>query len=89
MIEHPDHIIVSPRVHAKHPSIEEEDVITAWRNAIAIRNRTYCPPDYYAAAGADSKGRLLEMVGVELEDGTVNIFHAMKLQDSMKEELGL
>jgi len=29
------------------------------------------------------------MVGVELADGTLRIFHAMKLQDKMKEELGL
>ena len=83
-----DQIMVSQRIHKKHPEIEDEDVITAWRNAVAIRNRTYSPPDYYAAAGADSKGRMLEMLGVELEDGTVNIFHAMKLQDGTRKELG-
>ena len=84
-----DHITVSPRVHEKRPEIEDEDVITAWRNAIAVRNRTYSPPDYYAAAGVDGKGRMLEMLGVELENGTLHIFHAMKLKDSMKEELGI
>jgi len=84
-----DDITVSPRIHEKHPEIEDEDVIMAWKNAIAIRNRTYSPPDYYAAAGADSKGRMLEMVGVELEDNTLRIFHALKLRDEMREELGL
>jgi hypothetical protein len=82
-------VTVNPRVHQRHPEIEDEDAKTAWRNAIVVRNRSYEPPDYYAAAGCDSKGRMLEMVGVELEDGTLQIFHAMKLQESMKRELGL
>ena len=80
---------MSRRVHEKYPEVDDEDVITAWRNAIAIRNRTYSPPDYYVAAGADSKGRMLEMPGVELEDGTLRIVHAMRLQDEMRKELGL
>lgn len=82
-------ITVHPRVHRKHPEIHDDDAIHAWRHAIAIVNRTYNPPDYYAAAGMDSKGRLLELVGVELEDDTLMIFHAMKLSEKMKNELGL
>jgi hypothetical protein len=76
-------------VNIKRPEISDEDAIHAWRNAIAIVNREYNPPDYYAAAGMDNKGRILELVGVELEDNSLMIFHAMKLTKKMKEELGL
>jgi len=31
---------VSQRIQEKHPEIEVDDVVTAWKNAIAIRNRT-------------------------------------------------
>jgi len=89
MPERFENITVSQRIQEKRPEIEVDDVVAAWRNAIVIRNRTYSSPDYYAATGADGKGRMLEMVGVELEDGTLRVFHAMKLQEKMKEELGL
>ena len=82
-------ITVHPRVSIKRPEISDEDAIHAWRNAIAIVNRECNPPDYYAAAGIDSKGRILELVGVELEDNSLMIFHAMKLTNKMKKELGL
>lgn len=82
-------IQVHPRILKRHPEISEEDVVTAWVNAIAIRNRTFSPPDMYAAAGADTKGRMLELVGVELENGSMLIYHAMKLTDKMRKELGL
>ena len=49
--------------------------------------RNYDPPEYHAAAGADSHGRLLEMVGVELDEGSLLIFHAMRLTDKMAQEL--
>lgn len=44
-------------------------------------------PDYYAAAGADPRGRMIEMVGVELEDNRLLIFHAMRLTAKMADEL--
>jgi predicted RecB family nuclease len=82
-------VTVHPRVHRRHPEISDNDAIQAWKNAIAIVNRTYNPPDFYAAAGMDSKGRLLELVGVEMENGSLMIFHAMKLSAKMRKELGL
>lgn len=82
-------VMVHPRVAQQHPEISEEDAISAWRNAIAVQNRTYTPPDIYAAAGADSKGRMLELLAVELEDGTMLIYHAMKLTRKMRAELGM
>ena len=82
-------ITVHPRVNKKRPEISDEDTIHAWHNAIAMVNREYDPPDYYVVAGMDSKGRILELVGVELEDNSLMIFHAMKLTRKMKEELGI
>jgi len=82
-------ITVHPRVQKKHPEITNDDAAHAWHHAIAVANRECNPPDYYIAAGMDSKGRMLELVGVELEDDTLMIFHAMKLTKKMEEELGL
>ena len=45
------------------------------------------PPDYYAAAGADPRGRMIEMVGLELEDNRLLIFHAMRLTAKMADGL--
>lgn len=45
------------------------------------------PPNYYAAAGADPRGRMIEMVGVELEDSRLLIFHAMRLTPKMADGL--
>lgn len=84
-----DKIIVHDRVSQRHPDVSQEDAVQAWRNAIAIVNRTYNPPDAYAAAGSDGKGRMLELLGIELEDGTLMIYHAMRLTRKMCAELGL
>jgi hypothetical protein len=84
-----DKVAVHERVNRQHPEIADEDVATAWKNAIAIINRDYGVPDYYAAAGIDNKGRMLEMIGFEEEDGTLMVFHAMKLTGKMAKELGL
>lgn len=82
-------IEVQPRVHERHPDVDEADVLTAWRNAKSIRTREFGPPDVIAAAGADTKGRMIEMLGVEMADGSVSVYHAMKLTDKMASELGL
>ena len=82
-------VVVHKRVAERHPDISEQDALQAWRNAVAVVNRTYSPPDIYAAAGSDSKGRMLELLGIELEDGTLMIYHAMKLTRKMSSELGL
>ncbi len=82
-------ISVHPRISQKRPDITDEDVIHAWRNAIIVTSRVSDHPDYYIAAGMDTKGRMLELVGVELENDIFMIFHAMKLTDKMIKELGL
>lgn len=82
-------VIVHPRVTERHPDVTEEDVITAWSTALAMRRRNFDPPSHIAAAGADTKGRIIEMVGVELEDGGVLVYHAMRLTAKMERELDL
>lgn len=47
------------------------------------------PPAHIIAAGTDSKGRLIEMIGVELDNGQVLVYHAQKLTAKMQAELGL
>lgn len=82
-------VTVHPRVLERHPDVTEEDVAKAWANALAMRRRNFDPPSHIAAAGADTKGRLIEMVGVELEDGGVLVYHAMRLTAKMERELGI
>jgi len=76
-------------VNEKRPDIEDGDVISAWKSAIVVRRRNYSTPSHYVAAGLDSKGRMLQMVAVELNDGTFEIYHAMRLTQKMQDELGL
>lgn len=46
------------------------------------------PPAHIIAAGADSKGRLIEMSAVELENGQVLVYRAQELTAKMQAELG-
>lgn len=82
-------VIVHPRVHGRHPEISNTDAASAWDNAFAIQVREYGSPEFYIAAGADPKGRILELAAVGLEDGTLMIYHAMKITPKMRAELGL
>ena len=79
-------VVAHSRVQQRHPELSDEDVAAAWRNAVAVRRRSFDPPEYYAAAGADPHGRMIEMVGVELEDSRLLIF-PMRLTSKMADEL--
>lgn len=70
---------VHPRVHKRHPELEEGDVLEAWRNAFADRVRDVESPKRIIrmALGVDGKGRTLEMLAVEADNGEILIFHAM------------
>ena len=74
-----DEIEVNPRVAARHPELSEEDVESAWRNALVVVERvTDAFPDVIlVAVGSDPRGRLIEMVGTVLDDGRVHVVHAM------------
>jgi hypothetical protein len=74
-----DDIEIAPRVSARHPELTDADIFSAWGNALVIIERGGIPLSdvILVAIGADSKGRLIEMVGAIKESGMVYIFHAM------------
>lgn len=71
-----DDVYVHSRVMARHPELSEDDVRSAWRNAIELVRRECDDGVRYVAAGADSRGRLIEMVAMA-RDGAYLIYHAM------------
>lgn len=74
-----DGIEVDPRIGRRHPELSNDDVSSAWRNALVVveRSTTTHPDTMLVAVGFDAKGRLLEMVGIVLENERVHVFHAM------------
>ncbi len=82
-------IVVLPRVTRRHPYLSEDDVFSAVKNAYAVRRRNYDEPCHYCLAGIDLRGRMIEVVGAEQEDGTLIVYHAMKLTPKMAKELGI
>lgn len=81
-------LIVHPRIRKRHSDVLEEDVRTAWRNAVRIQKRAGSFDDRYLAVGGDQHGRLLEMCAVQLDRDTVLVFHAMKATVKALTELG-
>lgn len=81
-------IFVHPRVHERHPEIEDEDVIAAFKATIRFVRR---PNGQGVAVGLDGRGRLLEMVyAVSEPDDDFLIFHAFTPPTSgVLRELGL
>ena len=83
-------LIVHPRVILRHPELDEAGVMAAWENALVSTPRTHLNPNQYVALGFDTKGRLLEVVAVRLEDGSWLIYHAMTPPSNKTfEELGI
>ena len=72
-------IEIHDRVQQRHPELDPGDVESAWRNAWVMVERATCafPDVLLVAVGCDARGRLIEMVGVVQESGSVCIFHAM------------
>lgn len=69
-------VVVHERVTRRHPELTEEDVRHAWRNAFVVQTRPQSSHPTIAAVGVDSRGRLVELVGLELEDGAFLVYHA-------------
>jgi hypothetical protein len=71
-----EEIRVHQRVHERHPEIEDADVVSAWKNAIAFIRRDTDEKDFYVAVGSDEKGRLIEITAARKADGRLLAFHA-------------
>ncbi len=82
-------VIVHPRVCERHPELSAGDVEHAWRYAAAARMRDFGSPTHILAVGADLGGRMIEMAGAVTEDGSVLVYHAMKLTSKAARELRL
>lgn len=69
-------LVVHPRIHDRHPEIDEEDVREAWSSRYyeALREDSPNFPEYLWI-GRDGKGRELEMVGTMTADGWL-VYHA-------------
>ena len=70
-----DKVIVHPRVSERHPELSDQDVLDAWESCIRAVPRIDTDAVDYIAIGADSNGRLIEMVARATEDGEWVIFH--------------
>ena len=81
-------VVVHPRVTERHPYLTVEDVLHAVRVHKAVRRRNFDPPCHFAIAGLDSKGRMIEILGAEQEDGTLIVYHAMKITEKMAKCVG-
>ena len=68
-------IIVSSGINERHPNIDDEDVVHAFKSMLRHKQRE---GDEYIATGADSKGRILEMVYIyNFEHDFFLIYHAL------------
>ena len=68
-------IIVSSRINKRHPNIAEEDVVHAFKSMLRHKQRG---GDEYVTIGADSKGRILEMVYIyNFEHDFFLVYHAL------------
>jgi hypothetical protein len=61
----------------RHPEISSADVLSAWKNAVALIERRTEEKDFLVALGLDGKGRLIEMISAREDDGAMMVFHAM------------
>lgn len=70
-------VIIHPRVGVRHPELADDDVRSAWENQYRAVVRETDSGLRHVAVGYDSRGREVEMVGVELEGGDWLVYHAM------------
>ena len=70
-------VIIHSRVSVRHPNLTDGDVRCAWENQYRAVIRQTDSGLRHVAVGHDARGREIEMVAVELEDGDWLIFHAM------------
>ena len=71
-------VVVDKRISVRHPELSCSDVAIAWLDAFVLQERLGDGACKWVALGCDSKGRVLEMVAVELEGGRTLVYHAFR-----------
>lgn len=71
-----DNLIIHPRIHERHPEINDDDVKSAFCNIFAQVYRSKDGAEEYMAIGSDLNGRLLEMVYRLDSQGIAIVYHA-------------
>lgn len=66
-------LYIHPRIHRKHPELSDKDVEAAFNGIIRHVHRA---SGECVGVGVDSRGRLIELVFRECEDGIV-VYHAL------------
>ena len=69
-------VVVDKRISVRHPELSCSDVAIAWLDAFVLQERLGDGACKWVALGCDSKGRVLEMLAVELEDCRTLVYHA-------------
>lgn len=78
-------VVVHPRVFERHPELDFEEVLAAYKNAIVSVIRE---DGREVIAGRGTKNRDLELIVAERENLYL-IFHAMPLSKKVRQELGI
>lgn len=73
--------------HALIHGLDEEDIRYAWDNFAARRMRR--GGDVWVSIGFSARGAEIEMVALELADGSMLVIHALSPATEKKRELGL
>jgi len=72
-----ENIKVHERVCRLHPELNNDDVHMAWKHIIRSFTRTWTDQRECVAVGVDGKGRLVEMIAIRSQDGSLLVYHAM------------
>ena len=79
---------VHPRIAAKRPEIQPDDVKAAWDACLRSVARD-TDPVKWVGVGLDDHGRLLEFIAIEEGQDDWLIYHAMPVTKSVLAEVGL
>lgn len=71
-----EELYIHPRIHERHPEINDNDVRVAWFGSIRSAQREN-DIRVWVSIGMDSQGRLLEMVSRHDAHGRWLVYHAM------------
>lgn len=80
-------ITVHPRIHEKRPDISDEDMIAVVQHPLRVRARAG-EPTRWVGVGIDPKGRLLQFIASEQQDGSWHVYHGMHATKPVLSELG-